>query len=878
MCRDWRRCPSSRGERKRAYQRARYAAKKAEAAHESTTTPGSRGVDMAVAGEGQVSASAAADAAAARSAAAAAARYTAPEPTTAVGRVFAAAAATPEDVAARLDDPTDPLYIDPDDTSESAGTAREAVVTMLCSSDLSDTQGLDAWVSATCSREHGEVVAAASIERAKDLHAQTDELAAVARDEEVSKAVRVTGRAISVGTGIRTSHAFEDHLRERASRVSGHYGSSPLIAADDANMRAVHDGFYADGDPEKARQAMTAAVTGLVANAREGTSPEEAAAAVEKVLGQYTEAFPEAKPLEDITYDDVKRFNDLVKENGSHLAEYDAKEIIASVADETMPAEFKKTFQSNWWDKVADLEERTKDDNVDNLDRTAYAQACKASMVAACLAGGHVKVTGDSDGDWTGKRYNAMHSSVSNYVSSGTDNPEKTIWFDTVRSALDEIAPRFEDSGEFDAIAVKNSQAKKSDMDEVKRALSLYSQRDMERFYDDFGVDEWGQRRVKYMHIEKSKKRAHFRARDTAEIDTPGRTAYLQPSTDVLESYLSVMETEGHADRGRGITSIGYAYVDKDEPSSVRGAGTLPKEGDDDYVERRQELQDLVDRFNALPAEDRQRLGDRRRKAGHKLMVDTAEVEVYGENGKEVRSVAYIRSTAKLPSSMSKTYTHVSTVRVNDTADTTHHEVAHMVDHYVGVNNDIAQEFLRERVGDLDAVHYPGGKSDEMVVADSFYDHYVGKTSYGTRASEINSMGVEVLMHSPYQARELDSLPKRDGKPVVSYAPAMIDPEHHDHTLGLLAGTPRTLSYNKNGDVTEHNTRVMRFVQRTGGGGEFAETARVYVPLFDDDGNRKETSGMSLMPLRMLDEMVADGQPRAKAARAWLRENTGGEN
>ena len=873
MCRDWRRCPSNRGERKRAYQRARYAAKKVEAAHESTTTPGSRGVDMAVAGEGDVAPDAAA-AAASRSAAAVAAGYTSPEPTTAVGRVFAAAAATPEQVAARLDDPADPLYIDPSDTSESAGAAREAVVTMLCSSDLSDTQGLDAWVSATCSREHGEVVAAASIARAKDLHAQTDELAAVARDAEVSKAVRVTGRAISVGTGIRTSHAFEDHLRERASHASGHYGSSPLIAADNENMRAIHDGFYADGDPDKARQAMVTAVTGLVANAREGTSPEEAAAAVEKVLGQYTEAFPEAKPLEDITYDDVKRFNDLVKENGSNLAEYDAKEIIASVADAAMPAEFKKTFHAGWWDKVADLEERTKDDNVDNLSRPAYVQACRASMVAACLAGGKVKVTGDSDDDWAGKRYTALHSSVRDFVPSGTDDSESTIWFDTVRDALNEVAPRFEDSGEFDAIAVKNSQAKKSDMDEVKRALSLYSQRDMERFYDDFGIDEWGQKTAHFMHIEKSKKRAHFRARDSVEVNTPGKKSYLQPSAHAVSEFLSEMETQGRSRYG-GINHVGYAYINEDSSSDVRDTYFLPKEGDDDYDEKRQRMQDLVDRFNALPAEDRRNIAGRRRKSGHRLMVDTAEVEVHGENGKEVKTVSYIRTTAKLPASTSKTFTTASTVRVNDLADTTHHEVAHMVDHYVGVNNDIAQEFLRERVGDLDAVHYPGGRPDEMVVADSFYDHYVGKTSYGTSASEINSMGVEVLMHSPYQARELDSLPKRDGKPVVSYAPAMIDPEHHDHTLGLLAGTPRTLSYNKNGDVTEHNTRVMRFVQRTGGGGEFADSARVYVPSFDEDGNRKETSGMSLMPLRMLDEMVAADLPRAKAARAWLRENTG---
>lgn len=877
MCRDWRRCPSSRGERKRAYQRARYAAKKAEAAHESTTTPGSRGVDVAVAGEGQVAPDAATAAAASRSAAAVAAGYTSPEPTTAVGRVFAAAAATPEDVAARLDDPADPLYIDPSDTSESAGTAREAVVTMLCSPDLSDTQGLDAWVAATCSREHGEVVAAASIERAKDLHAQTDELAAVARDEEVSKAVRVTGRAISVGTGIRTSHAFEDHLRERASRVSGHYGSSPLIAADDENMRAVHDGFYADGDPEQARQAMVTAVTGLVANAREGTSPEEAAAAVEKVLGQYTEAFPEAKPLEDITYDDVKRFNDLVKENGSNLAEYDAKEIIASVADEAMPAEFKRAFQSNWWAKIADLEERTKDDNVDNLSRPAYAQACRASMVAACLAGGKVKVTGDSDDDWTAKRYNAMHSTVRNHVSSGTDNPENTIWFDTVRDALNEVAPRFEDSGEFDAIAVKNSQAKKSDMDEVKRALSLYSQRDMERFYADFGIDEWGQKTAHFMHIEKSKKRAHFKSRDYITINTPGVKSYWQPSAQDVSEFLSEMETKGRSPYG-GIRSVSYAYINDDSPSDIQDTFFLPKEGDDDYDEKRQRMQDLVDRFNALPVEDRRNIAGQRRKSGYRLMVDTAEVEVHGENGKELKTVSYIRSTAKRPASTSKTNASASTVRVNALADTTHHEVAHMVDHYVGVNNDIAQEFLRERIGDLDAVHYPGGKPDEMVVADSFYNHYVGKTSYGTRASEINSMGVEVLMHSPYQARELDSLPKRDGKPVVSYAPAMIDPEHHDHTLGLLAGTPRTLSYNKNGDVTEHNTRVMRFVQRTGGGGEFADSARVYVPSFDEDGNRKETSGMSLMPLRMLDKMVAADLPKAKAAQEWLRENTGGEN
>lgn len=872
MCRDWRRCPSNRGERKRAYQRARYAAKKVEATHESTTTPGSRGVDMAVAGEGDVAPDAAA-AAASRSAAAVAAGYTAPEPTTAVGRVFAAAAATPEQVAARLDDPADPLYIDPADTSESAGAAREAVVTMLCSSDLSDTQGLDAWVSATCSREHGEVVAAAAVERAKDLHDQTDELAAVAPDNEVSKAVRVTGRAISVGTGIRAAHAFEDRLHEHVASTNPHYRSGLLIAADDDNLHAVHDGFYADGDTSAARAAMAETVTALVAEARNDTSPEEAAAAVEKVMGMYGAAFPEAKSVESMTYADVKRFHDIMSGEKT-TAEYDAKRLIADIAGATIPDEFRKTHLGGWWDNIGDLQERTRDENQDQLTRNDYVQACQAAVVAACISGGDFKVSGDSAVSWSTKRYAELSKALPNFTPSGSDDPKRTAWFDTVRDTLNEVAPRFEDSGEFDAIAVKNSQAKKSDMDEVKRALSLYSQRDMERFYADFGIDEWGQKTAHYIHIEKSKKRAHFRARDYITINTPGVKSYWQPSEQDVSEFLSEMETKGRSPYG-GIRSVSYAYINDDSPSDIQDTFFLPKEGDDDYDEKRQRMQDLVDRFNALPVEDRRNIAGQRRKSGYRLMVDTAEVEVHGENGKELKTVSYIRSTAKRPASTSKTDAIASTVRVNDMADTTHHEVAHMVDHYVGVNNDIAQEFLRERVGDLDAVHYPGGKPDEMVVADSFYDHYVGKTSYGTRASEINSMGVEVLMHSPYQARELDSLPKRDGKPVVSYAPAMIDPEHHDHTLGLLAGTPRTLSYNKNGDVTEHNTRVMRFVQRTGDGGEFADSARVYVPSFDEDGNRKETSGMSLMPLRMLDEMVAADLPGAKAARAWLRENTG---
>lgn len=876
MCRDWRRCPSSRGERKRAYQRARYAAKKAEAAHESTTTPGGRGVDMAVAGEGHVAPDATAAAAASRSAAAVAAGYTAPEPTTAVGRVFAAAAATPEQVAARLDDPSDPLYIDPDDTSVSAGTAREAVVTMLCSSDLSDTQGLDAWVSTTCSRDHGEVVAAAAVERAKDLHAQTDELAAVAPDNEVSKAVRVTGRAISVGTGIRAAHAFEDRLHEHAASTNPHYRSGLLIAADDDNLHAVHDGFYADSDTSAARSAMAETVTSLVAEARNDTSPEEAAAAVEKVMGMYAAAFPEAKSVESMTYADVKRFHDIMSGEQT-TAEYDAKRLIADIADATIPDEFRKTHMGDWWDNIGDLQERTRDENQDQLTRNDYAQACQAAVVAACISGGDFKVSGDSATSWSTKRYAELSKALPNFTPSGSDDPRRTAWFDTVRDTLNEVAPRFEDSGEFDAIAVKNSQARKSDMDEVKRALSLYSQRDMERFYADFGIDEWGQKTAHFMHIEKSKKRAHFRARDSVGVNTPGVKSYWQPSAQDVSEFLSEMETKGRSPYG-GIRSVSFAYINDDSPSDIRDTFFLPKEGDDDYDERRQHMQDLVDRFNALPVEDRRNIAGQRRKSGYRLMVDTAEVEVYGENGKELKTVSYIRSTAKRPARTSKTYTTASTVRVNDLADTTHHEVAHMVDHYVGVNNDIAQEFLRERVGDLNAVHYPGGKPDEMVVADSFYDHYVGKTSYGTRASEINSMGVEVLMHSPYQARELDSLPKRDGKPVVSYAPAMIDPEHHDHTLGLLAGTPRTLSYNKNGDVTEHNTRVMQFLDRTGGGGEFADTARVYVPSFDEDGNRKETSGMTLMPLHMLDKMVADGLPKAKAARAWLLENTEGEN
>lgn len=831
-------------------------------------------MDIAVAGSGQVAGDAADDAAM-RTAATVAAGYTAPEPQTAVTRLLASSATTPSQVAARLDDPADPLYIDPADTSDSAHAAREAVVTMLCSSDLSDTQGLDAWVAATCSREHGEKVAAASVERAKDLHVQTDEFAAVASNADVAKAVRVTGRALSVGTGIRAAHMFEDRVRERTDATNPHYRSGLLIAADDAHIRAVHDGFYAGSDAETARAAMVEAVTGMVEQARDDTSHKEAVDAVETVMGVYTTAFPEAKKIEDITFDDVKRFHDLVSEETT--AQYDARRLIGDIAGETMPDDFKAEYMADWWDRIDALQARTQDENQDQFSRNDYNQVCRAALIVAALSNGDIKSSGDSDTDWTQRRYGQLTRAVSDFVPSGTDDAQYTAWFDAVRDTLNEVSPRFEDAGQFDAISAKNSQARKKDVDEVKRALSLYSQRDMEKFYADFGKDEWGQKTVEYLYVEKSKKRAHFRAYGTVKIDTPGAKAYLSPGVGTLEEFLQQAESTDRPYR-MSIKGTSYARTDTDDDVyKVPDVAFLPQQGEDDFEERTQRMQDLVDRYNALPVEDRQRIVGHRRKSGFRLMVDTKPVEVYGKDGKEVKQVAYIRATTQLPKGNSKTFTTASTVRVGMMADTTHHEVAHMVDHYVGVNNDIAQEFLRERIDGLDEVHYRGGDAGEKVVADGFYNEYVGKTSYGTRASEVNSMGVEVLMHSPYQARDVASLPKHDGKPVVSFAPAMLDPEHHDHTLGLLAGTPRTFNYDtRSGDVSGHNARVMKFLNRPDGG-EFAGQARVYVPSFEDDGTRMETAGMKLVPLQQLREMAQD-QPSARHALDWLCEHSGGDN
>ena len=123
MCRDWRRCPSNRGERKRAYQRARYAAKKVELAHAATASP-------AAPGDGSTSATPATGSRSTGSATAIAASYHAPETTSAVAGYAAVTATPPEEVAARLDDPSDPLYIDPSDTSQAAATVSYTHLTL----------------------------------------------------------------------------------------------------------------------------------------------------------------------------------------------------------------------------------------------------------------------------------------------------------------------------------------------------------------------------------------------------------------------------------------------------------------------------------------------------------------------------------------------------------------------------------------------------------------------------------------------------------------------------------------------------------------------------------------------------------------------------
>ena len=83
------------------------------------------------------------------------------------------------------------------------------------------------------------------------------------------------------------------------------------------------------------------------------------------------------------------------------------------------------------------------------------------------------------------------------------------------------------------------------------------------------------------------------------------------------------------------------------------------------------------------------------------------------------------------------------------------------------------------------------------MIADSFYTIYIGKTNYGDDASEVNTMGIQVMTahHDDSEVKgaitDFDSVPKHKGRAVVSMAPALIDPEHHAHMLGLLAGSPR---------------------------------------------------------------------------------------
>lgn len=864
MCRDWRRCPSNRGERKRAYQRARYAAKKVEAEHATTTSTGTRGVDVAVAGGGDAAAAAAA--AAPGSAAAVAAAYTAPETSTALGTFFAKHAADPQAVAERLNDPDDPLYIDPADTSDSATAARESVVTLLCSSDLSDTAGMDAWVAAECDREHGQVVAAAAMERAKDLHAQTDEIAAVAHTDEVSKAMRTTGRALSVGTGIRAAHDIEDSIQDIANDPRNYRHADALIALDDDRARAIYSGFCQGGDVDAASDGLKSIVADRLV-AEKGMSPDDAAAAADTAVEFATTYGGNSLMPEDMDTSDVMDIGDAF--HAMSEREQSAFYTAVSVSSSFKPAELEKQENDRYSD-ISALDRRMREDNED-IDLSYSRVAVQSARMAGCLAEGtgYRAENTDADSEWEDKRVRAIHITAPQvYGCYPGEGYENRAWYNAVHSSLNEVSPRFTDTGQLDSLVVKNSQAKKGDVDEVRTALELYSQSDMEKFYRDFAdVDSFYGRTNEAIQVEKSKKRAHFVARDHFAANTGNRSSYTKFDASDISRFVDA------PDDPNSRFSIGTAVKNKGKESRISSVGSLPIVGEEGSQKQIDRMEEMVEKFNSLPNEQRAKATPGNRKKGMRLTVDRDMVRVPGKD--EPVEVAYIRSTTKDPQ-RSKEMVPGMTVRVGDSARVTHHEVAHMVDHVVAVNNDMAQSFLDERIEGLHEVNYLG-RDNEKVVKDGFYSEYVGKTSYGSEASEINSMGIQVLLEPPYQTIDKDNLPKRDGKTIVSTAPRLLDPEHHDHVLGLLAGTPRTIRYNGEKDVSVHNRRVLDFEKKHGQFNPDRDAMRVMVPSFDDEGNRKETSGMSTIHLFMLRDMATSGHKPAIAQLEWLNAHGSGD-
>lgn len=791
MCRDWRRCPSSRGERKRAYQRARYAAKKVELAHAATASP-APDTDT-----GSTSAEPATGSRSTGSATAIAASYQAPETTSAVAGYAAVTAARPEDVAARLDDPSDPLYIDPEDTSQAAATARQGVVTLLSSSDLTDTTHMDARIAAACDPTMREVVARAGQERAKALHGSIGEFTSVgASADALDEMVTIQGRALSVSTGLRTSVALEESINESYAKAP--YEPRNAYAADVPEYRTLALAAYTSAAPQDTA-AVDAAVEKVLRDAMEpdsrGYTPravyqdlseserETVARSVMDAVREVGDAHNELLvtdsgnwKIEDI-FEANKKLDAYREKSGNpeafDLALDDVKASVIAVRPNDRrydPRGFLYDRDENGDTSYHHYKKRCEDAGIEPQpwSKAHEAAICVTSLNTAACVYSDVPaspVIKDAEKDYEGFRYQMISSKMYSY---GWESDTLTPWAKSVRSSLNEVSPRYEPDSkdELHSMMYRNSQAKKSDSDGIGVAASMYSKDTMDEVVSSMRDAH------RDIYVEKSKKRAHYQSIAEKWV------------TDKSEKQYGVLSPHSVRRNDAGemaVDSISFVYgKSKDTVSeSAWSEGFVSKD----------KAQQIADSYNSLDLSQRHRLVGKRKKAGFRFEVQ----EVTRNEEDEPRYI--VRTTAATSTSGSQRYAPLSVIRVNGEAGTTHHEVAHWVDDYSVVNNDMAQHMLRERTRDLESRDYHGD-AREQVIKDGFYNEYVGKTSYGSRASEINSMGVEVMLHSPMQAREIDSLPTDEsGKPIVSTAPNLIDPDHHAHTLGVLAGSAKASTY-----------------------------------------------------------------------------------
>ena len=788
MCRDWRRCPSSQGERKKSYQRARYAALPIEQGHALGHTDAMREQIVESFMRSPFQSAATARDTGSSMAEVIAGNYTPPETGSDTWQqTLATTALTPEEAAARLNDPNDPLYIDPEDTSSSANEARTAAVTLLCSPDLSDTSGMDAWVSEQCSREHSEIVATAALERTKDMHEATRDLAGLVSDADLSHAVRATGQGLSVGSGIHMAHGVEDAFVATADNTR-HTTSfiTAKIALDDDRARAVTEGCLNRGSREDTRAAMEdLAVDFLTQN--KGRDEDEVRAHASKYMDFLSEVSKVGKF--DYKEPDPKAVAEIAKMHEEFMATIpedekdsfkEVREVLGSVAKECSPAKADSMkFVSNYMQRSM---ESDPENQVNFLVASDVEQVVRH---AAPIGRGTFMYCGKYTEDSFDKvRFKAISQATDR--SAGIHAKEEDSWYNVVRRDLDKISPRYKDDGRMDEMVLNLEGSSQSDVDDIKEVLSMYSKEDMDVFFDSFKNSTTSTLLV--AHDEEG--RASFGPRRIEYMDDDSMTSHVGLRTSDVEALVSggdiskVKATELKAD------STGVFH---DQP----GAAISGAQADANPYEL-SAMRAAVDKYNALPVDKRREIaGAGVNEEGWRLEVAEVPIcDVYMAKGTKSRYV--IRSTS-MKSGVSGKRGHIgSKIRLDGSKTTAYHEVTHMVDMHVAENNTMAHEFLSERTAGLEeTVYAQDGDKVERVIADSFYTSYIGKTNYGADASEVNTMGIQVMTahHDDSEVKgavtDFDSVPKHKGRAVVSMAPTLIDPEHHAHTLGLLAGSPR---------------------------------------------------------------------------------------